>query len=555
MARQIGSDGVVGRRAAIYVRVSSEEQAAGYSLAAQERAVVTYCTQQGWELVSRYYEPGKSARTDDERKRPAFQQMLADAEAHHFDVIIVHKLDRFARNRRVAFETFHRLGKAGVGFVSISENMDYSTPAGQLMLTMLVGMAQFYSDNLAFETKKGKGERKRQGLYNGLLPFGTTKGPDGIPVLDTDARWCDVVTRQEAAPTDGLALAFDLAAAGKTDREIAQALNLAGYRTTGNRGQNPFTKDTVRVILQNRFYLGELPDGTGGWLPGKHDAMIDPALFDRAQTQRAANTRRPRRTAGTAQPWALSGLAVCGTCGRAFVANSRPGGRRSLRCSGRIQGTGCDEPSFYEDVTDEQLAAIVGRFAVPAAEQERLVNRWRRAQSRVVGTADARIAIRRKLERLQEIYLDGDLDRAGYQERRGVLMGELADLPAGGDPDSDAGRQLAAFLADLGQAWPVATPGERNRLARQLFSEAVIENRTVVAVKPRPDLLPFFEGVTWCMGGSDGDPFSTFKTYSRVIPGFQYPTSGLLQRTPHGGLPTRSTTIPFPAGIGIASAS
>ena len=100
--------------------------------------------------------------------------------------------------------------------------------------------------------------------------------------------------------------------------------------------------------------------------------------------------------------------------------------------------------------------------------------------------------------------MDGDLDRAAYQVRRGVLMGDLADLPAGGDPDSDAGRQLAAFLADLGQAWPVATPAERNRLARQLFSEAVIENRTLVAVKPRADLLPFFQGVNWCLGGSDG---------------------------------------------------
>jgi len=387
-----------GKRAAIYVRVSSEEQVQGYSLAAQERAAADSCARHGWDVVRVYRDEGRSARTDDLRRRPSFAQLMADAETGLVDVVVVHKLDRFARNRRIAFESLDRLGRARVGFISISEDMDYSTAQGQLMLTMLVGMGQFYSDNLAFETKKGKGERKRQGLYNGLLPFGTTKGSDGIPVLDTEARWCDVTTRQETARADGLALAFDLAAAGKTDREIAQALNLAGYRTTGNRGQNPFTKDTVRVILQNRFYLGELPDGAGGWLPGKHDGMVDPAVFDRAQTQRAANTRRPRRTAGSSQPWALSGLAVCGTCGRAFVANSRTGGRRSLRCSGRIQGTGCDEPSFYEDVTDVQLADIVGRFAVPAAEQERLVNRWRRAQSRAVDTAAARIAIRRKLE-------------------------------------------------------------------------------------------------------------------------------------------------------------
>lgn len=114
--------------------------------------------------------------------------MLEDAEAGQIDVIVVHKNDRLARNRRIAFETFDRLSKCGVGFVSIAENMDYSTPAGQLMLTMLDGLNQFYSDNLSLETKKGKQERKAQGVYNGLLPFGVTKDPSGVPTLDTETR-------------------------------------------------------------------------------------------------------------------------------------------------------------------------------------------------------------------------------------------------------------------------------------------------------------------------------------------------------------------------------
>ena len=182
--------------------------------------------------------------------------------------MVVHKLDRFARNRRVAFEAFERLGKAGVGFVSIAENMDYSTPAGQLMLTMLVGLAQFYSDNLAGETKKGKHERKPQGLYNGLLPFGVTKGPDGVPVLDREARRDDGQPPRDRARGWACSWPSSSRPRARRDREIAKALNAAGYRTSGNRGANPFSKDTVRRILTNRFYLGELPDGKGGWLPG-----------------------------------------------------------------------------------------------------------------------------------------------------------------------------------------------------------------------------------------------------------------------------------------------
>src|SRR5688500_12967749 len=119
-------------RAGLYERVSSEEQVEGYSLDAQDRAGRLYCEAHGWEIIQVYRDEGRSARTDDLAKRPAFQQMLADAEAGLIDVIVVHKLDRFSRNRRVAFEAFERLGKARVGFVSLSEQIDYSSPSGQL---------------------------------------------------------------------------------------------------------------------------------------------------------------------------------------------------------------------------------------------------------------------------------------------------------------------------------------------------------------------------------------------------------------------------------------
>jgi site-specific DNA recombinase len=503
-----------GKRAAVYLRVSSEEQIDGFSLDAQERAIASYCRDHGYEIVARYRDEGKSARTDDASKRPGFRQLMDDAQARRFDVVIVHKLDRFARNRQVAFEAFHRLGSAGVGFVSIAENMDYSTPAGQLMLTMLVGLAQFYSDNLSWETKKGKGERKARGLYNGLLPFGTTKGRDGLPILDETAWGCDLATRREIVPADGLRLAFELAAGGKSDREIACALNDAGHRTSGNRGQNPLSKDSVRVILTNRFYVGELPDGEGGWVPGKHGSLIDPALFERAQAARSANTSRPRWVESKRQPWALSGVAVCGGCGANVNALSHSTGRRRIRCAGRTQGNGCDEPSCYADVIEDQIGELLAGFAVPEAEQGCLLAAWRHYQSRDTGAAVERTRLTRRLDRLKELYLDGEMDRAEYQAERKAVADKLAALPTDADPAGDIAERLATFLADVASAWMLATPAERNKLARQLFASVVVSNRTAVAVVPRPDLRPFFfalprpEGVNpegkECTGGSDG---------------------------------------------------
>ncbi len=268
-------------RVYIYARVSSEEQVEGYSLDAQLRACRKYAQEHGWTIVGEYIDEGRSARTDDINKRPRFKKMMDDARLHQCDVVLVHKLDRFSRNLRVTLEHFDQLIKADIGFTSIMENMDFSTPWGKLALTLLGGLAQFYSDNLGLEVKKGKAERKAQGLYNGLLPFGVTKGEDGIPVADPDA-------------LPGLTMAFEFASRGKSDRDVAVALNNSGYRTAGNQGNRPFTKDTARGVLTNRFYLGELPDGNGGWVEGKHSALISRELFDGALSTRQTHRKTPK---------------------------------------------------------------------------------------------------------------------------------------------------------------------------------------------------------------------------------------------------------------------
>ena len=486
-------------RAALYYRVSSEEQVEGYSLDAQQRAMAAYCQAHGWALVREYRDEGKSAWTDDVSKRPAFARMLEDAEAGLVDVVVVHKLDRFSRNLLVTLETLQRLEAAGVGFVSITEAMDFTTPIGKVILATLAAFAQYHCDNLASEVRKGKTERKKQGLYNGVLPFGTTKGDDGVPV-------------PHPAAHAGLVLAFELAAAGQTDREVAQALNRAGYRTTGNRGANPFTKDTVRVILQNRFYLGELPDGQGGSVSGKHDGLIEPDLFNRAQAARGRNLRRPRRVPGTRSPWALSGLARCAECGAPMTAaGHQDGGRQRVQCQGRVQGRGCTTPTFYSAVLDDQLGTLLQGFAAPVRSREQLLQAWRRHGRHDRDVVAERLVLERRLARYQALFLEGDLDLGTYQRQKATIAGELAALPQAEDGGQATAERLAEFLGDLSSAWAVATPAERNRLARELFDEVLIDNRTAVAVRPRPALRPFFALVELPEKRSDaglGDPGS-----------------------------------------------
>ncbi len=340
-------------RAGIYCRVSSEEQLDGYSIDAQLRACREFADARQWEVAKEYIEEGKSARTDNLERRPLFRRAMQDSAAGELDVLIVHKLDRFARNIRVTFEYFEHLSRHGVLFASVSEQgMDFTTPIGKVMLATLAAFAQYYSDNLSQEVSKGKRERKLQGLYNGLLPFGVRKGPDGIPERDPDT-------------FPGLMLAFNQAASGKSDRQVAEMLNAAGYRTTGNMGNNPFSKDTVRGILTNRFYLGELPGRPDQRLSAKHGRLIDRDLFDQVALARARNRRQPKTVRLSARVYSLSGLLRCRECDGPMWVHQNTKGRARIYCRSRAQGLRCSNRGTFLDVYEAQLEAFLSQLVIP----------------------------------------------------------------------------------------------------------------------------------------------------------------------------------------------
>ena len=360
-----------GQRAAAYVRVSSEEQTEGFSLDAQERAIDGYCRDHGYDIVARYRDEGQQRpqRRPDQATR--FSAHAGRCRGRRFDVVIVHKLDRFARNLRVTLDTLDRLERAGVGFVSISENMDFATPDGASHAVSMMGaLGQFYSDNLSHETKKGKAERKAQGLYNGLLPFGVTTDGRGVPILDREVRYCDVATRREIVPAEGLELAFD---AGRRRPERSRDCSRL------ERGRVSHQRQSRHEPVHERH---RAPAAAQPLLPGPASGRRRrvasrqawgadrPDLFKAAQTARERNTRKPRRVCAVRTPWALSGIGVC-SCGASMIATGRPATagavrrQRTLRCAGRIQGRPCDAPSFAEDKLNEQLTTgILAKFAV-----------------------------------------------------------------------------------------------------------------------------------------------------------------------------------------------
>jgi site-specific DNA recombinase len=472
------------QRAAIYTRISSAElQIEGYSLDAQRTACERLAQERGWEVTAVYTDPGVSAKTTE---RPAFRQMLEDAQSGRFDVIVVHKLDRFSRSVVDVLLLLRELERLGITLVSASEPFDFTHPTGRVVLTMLAAFAEWYLNNLSAEVSKGLEERARRGIWVGEVPFGyrvafKKDGGDGIPVPD---EW-------EAS---GVRLAFEKYATGQySDADVARILNEAGYRPRG-RGKRAlplFGKDAVTLMLRNRFYIGEV-QYRRQWYPGLHEPIISRELFERVQKVRAERRGKLGVTARkTSRVYILAGLARCARCGWP-MRGSASTGKRYYRDPAWDQARDCDQRMVPADAAEEALGDFLRRLCLPPDWQERVLE--------IVGEEAGRPAqeirleqerIEGQLERLKRLYILGDIEETEYRLERDRLKAQLDALTPPRMPDLKRGAEL---LQDFRKIWDGATAEERRQIVRTLLAKVYLDadRGPVVAIEPKPEYEPLF---------------------------------------------------------------
>jgi DNA invertase Pin-like site-specific DNA recombinase len=267
----------------IYLRVSSEQQAEReLSIPAQREALERYTDEKGWIIIGEYIDEAKSAKSDD---RPDFQRMIAASQQPNkdFEVILVHKFDRFSRNRtdHVVYKAL--LKKQGVVVLSATEPTEPDTPHGMLLEGMLEVISEFYNMNLKHETVKGMKENAIQGFHcGGRAPFGYRLVRNGSKV------------NYELGPDEEVKIIkqmFNMAAKGMGGKKIARILNEQG--TPAGRRWSP---STVLAILGNQAYLGnrvwnkksevngrKKPQSDWIITEGSHPPIIDEKLWSAAQ--------------------------------------------------------------------------------------------------------------------------------------------------------------------------------------------------------------------------------------------------------------------------------
>ncbi len=465
------------RKAVIYLRVSSEEQAAGHSLEAQERECREFLASEKphWTLVG-VFRDEHSGKSD---KRPGFQAMLRKVYDGDADAIVAHHLDRFSRNLHQILTYFKELESMGVVMAFAKDQFDFSTEEGRLQFHILAVFADWYLRNLSRETKKGKLARVLKGLHNNQPPWGYVKGPNGVPVP----------VPEEA---DLLVQAYELyASGGYTDSRIADFLNGQGARTRRGR---LWTKDAVRELMQNEFYMGFV-QYRGDLYPGQHEGIISRELFDQVQARRRANARKPRLVSENRRVYVLSGIARCAECGRNLRAQAKP--RTQLawyREVSKQRGfTDCSAAgkSIRQEEAEEQLGEIVSRFQLP--------DDWREIIHRQVNELDAqaealaeRARLQGRLRRAARLYLDGLMDDEEYERERAEVQGRLDQLVI---PETDSVLEAGVTISTLGDVWPYASQEERRQICQWVFQDVFVDMhaKRIVRVTPKPDFLFFFQ--------------------------------------------------------------
>ncbi len=282
-------------RVAAYLRVSTEEQAEqNISLPAQKSRLIQYCQSREWIIHDFYTDDGQTGKNLD---RPAMKKLIFDARQKKFDMVLVIKLDRLSRRQQHVLYLIEDVFTPNeIGFNSVTESFDTTTPMGRAVLGIMAAFAQLERETIVERVVDAKIESAKQGRYmGGPSPFGYSHDPANKSlVIDPDQ--ADIVT-----------MIYDEYLTRQAGYQaIADTLNERKIKAPQIKY---WRKETISKILSNPFYAGYLPH-KGNLYNGKHSAIIPKEKWNEVQSMLS------NRSSSFSKPgdFLLSGNIYCGEC-------------------------------------------------------------------------------------------------------------------------------------------------------------------------------------------------------------------------------------------------
>jgi len=464
-----------------YTRVSTVKQGEkGVSLQEQKDAILRYAQQHGLEIVRWFEERESAAKTG----RPAFMHMLRLLRIKVAQGVVIHKIDRSARNLE-DWADVSKLADAGVAIHFANESVDLGTVSGRLSADIQAVVASHYSRNLREEAKKGIYGRLKQGFYPFRAPIGYTD--QGAAKLKLP----DPVMAPLVQET------FALYGAGTFPlMELADHMYKRGLRNwRGGR----VTLNGLSTILKNPFYVGVMRiKKTGQHFSGNHEPLIDRDLFERVQALLSGKTvdRVVRHS------FLFSRLVPCASCHYSLIGERRKG-HTYYRCHNRPFKSPpvCPKTCIKEEQLEHAVQSIIEKLTLSTAEVDYFRD-WIADQRLQAGTkreAEKRgatlqlEALRARKSRLTDLLLDGSIERTTFDDKQKSLVWEesqlkqkIAKLDGGSDDALKQIEHTVGLAKDASLLYKQANLERKRELLRILLSDLTASGENISAALKTP---------------------------------------------------------------------
>lgn len=444
------------------------------SLPEQRSAIERYAARAQLAIAEWFEERETAAK----HGRPIWSAMLRKLRRGAAAGVIIHKIDRSARNLR-DWADLGELIDQGVEVHFANESLDLQSRGGRLSADIQAVVASDYIRNLRDEAKKGIYGRLKQGFYPFRAPLG---------YLDNGAAQAKTVDPDKGPLVKA---AFELYGTARftlhtlADEMYARGLrNLAGGRLEIN---------SLDKVLRNPFYVGVIRlRNSGETFEGNHEALIPRSLFDRVQLILSGRVGARFQV----HDFAFRKFVKCAHCGRSLIGETRKG-HVYYRCHTRS----CPSTSIREKdivrLVESKLRALEfspEENACFAAEIEKLQADWFTRREREVETLRARIGqLTERMNRATDAYLEGVLDREDYEERKAALIVErralrdrCADLEANRVSVPEEVRKFVGLAGSAYFLYKNASAGKRRRILQLTMSDCKADRKTVEFVHCLP---------------------------------------------------------------------
>jgi site-specific DNA recombinase len=433
-------------RVALYPRVSGHEQEDNYSIPEQIDRMKKYCESRDWMVYKIYTDSVQTGATMD---RPGLQSMIKDIENGKIDMVLVYKLDRLSRSQKDTLYLIEDVfEKHDVGFTSMTENFDTSSPFGKAVLGVLAVFAQLERDKITERTTMGKKARAAEGKWHGGKWI-----PIGYDYED------DLLKPNEYEKMQILEIA-DLFLKRTPVRTIANMMTEKGYK----HKYGEWDAKAIKRVLSNPVNLGLIKDGDKLY-PGLHDAIIEEQVYDEIQVimkeraERYGTNARPHKSL-------LAGFLFCKHCGGRYGRQTNSDGRQYYSCYSRnksqknmIKDPNCKNKNFRSEELDLMIYHELSKLAIDPEYVEHVrQNKPKNDINEKIKSITSEIEkIDSQISKMMDLYALGSIDMdvistkvSALNKTKASLQKEIdsLDVPEADEMTTEEIQSIASMMND-----------------------------------------------------------------------------------------------------------